>query len=75
MELLVKSEMLTSYIYGPTFGNAGTVSLYLLHNVSTLNQCREVSCVTFVCKHFCQLAGKVFTHKCDTGNLSALIQC
>jgi len=41
MELLVKSEMLTSYIYGPTFGNAG----------------------------------KVFTYKCDTGNLSALIQC
>ena len=52
MELLVKSEMLTSYIYGPTFGNAETVSFYLLHNVSTLNQCREVSCVTFVCKHF-----------------------
>jgi len=22
-----------------------------------------------------RLAGKVFTHKCDTGNLSALIQC
>ena len=21
------------------------------------------------------VAGKVFTHKCDTGNLSALIQC
>ena len=38
MELLVKPEMLTSYIYGPT-------------------------------------SGKVFTHKCDTGNLSALIQC
>jgi len=32
--------MLTSYIYGPTFGNAETVSFYLLHNVSTLNQCR-----------------------------------
>ena len=46
------------YIYGPTFRNAGTVSFYLLHNVS-----------------LCQLAGKVFTHKCDTGNLSALIQC
>ena len=72
MELLVKPEMLTSYIYGSTFGNAETVSFYLLHNVSTLNQCREVSCVTFVCKHF---ASKVFTHKCDTGNLSALIQC
>ena len=65
MEVLVKTEILTSYIYGPTFGNAETVSFYLLHNVSTLNQCREVSCVT----------GKVFTHKCDTGNLSALIQC
>ena len=56
MELLVKPEMLTSYIYiyiyGPTFGNAETVSFHLLHNVSKLNQCREVSCVTFVCKHF-----------------------
>jgi len=52
MELLVKPEMLTSYIYGPTFGNAETVSFYLLHNVLTLNQCREVSCVTFLCKHF-----------------------
>jgi len=31
---------------------AETVSFYLLHNVSTLNQCREFSCVTFVCKHF-----------------------
>ena len=40
------------YIYGPTFGNAETVSFYLLYNVSKLNQCREVSCVTFVCKHF-----------------------
>ena len=52
MELLVKPEMLTSYIYGPMSGNAETVSFYLLHNVSTLNQCREVSCFTFVCKHF-----------------------
>ena len=42
MELLVKPEMLKPYIYGPTFGNAETVSFYLLHNVSTLNQCREV---------------------------------
>jgi hypothetical protein len=51
MELLVKPEMLTSYIYGPTFGNAES-RLYLLHNVSTLNQCRKFSCVTVVCKHF-----------------------
>ena len=47
MELLVKPEMLTSYIYGPKFGNVERVSFYLLHNVSTLNQCREVSCDTF----------------------------
>ena len=60
MELLVKPEMLTSYIYiyGPTFGNAETVSFYKLHNVSTLNQCREVSCVTFVRKHFARYLAK-----------------
>jgi len=34
MELLVKPEMLTSYIYGPTFDNAETVSFYLLHNLT-----------------------------------------
>jgi hypothetical protein len=28
------------------------VSFYLLHNVSTLNQCRKYSCVRVVCKHF-----------------------
>jgi hypothetical protein len=28
------------------------VSLYLLHNVSTLKQCRKFSCVAVVCKHF-----------------------
>jgi hypothetical protein len=31
------------------------VSFYLLHNVSTLNQCRKLSCVTVVCKHFTAL--------------------
>ena len=70
MELLVKPEMLTSYIYGPTFGNAETDSFYLLHNVSTLHTAQLHNVSTL-----CQLAGKVFTHKCDTGNLFALIQC
>jgi hypothetical protein len=28
------------------------VSFYLLHNVSTLNQCRNFFCVTVVFKHF-----------------------
>jgi hypothetical protein len=27
------------------------VSFYLLHNVSTLNECRKFSCGTVVCKH------------------------
>jgi hypothetical protein len=27
------------------------VSFCLLHNVSTLNQCRKLSCDTVVCKH------------------------
>jgi hypothetical protein len=39
-------------IYGPKFVNAESVSFYLLHNVSTLNQCRKLSCGTVVCKHF-----------------------
>jgi hypothetical protein len=33
------------------------VSFCLLHNVSTLNQCKKVSCVTFVCKHFASYKG------------------
>jgi hypothetical protein len=28
------------------------VSVYLLHNVSTLNQCRKFFCGKVVCKHF-----------------------
>jgi hypothetical protein len=28
------------------------VSFYMLHSVSTLNQCRKFSCVTVVCKNF-----------------------
>jgi hypothetical protein len=28
------------------------VYFYLLHNISSLNQCRKFSCVTFVCKYF-----------------------
>jgi len=55
-QLVLTLRLLMSYIYGPPSkarnANAETVSFYLLHNVSTLNQCRKVSCVTFVCKHF-----------------------
>jgi hypothetical protein len=34
------------------FTTLKAVSLYLLHNVSTLNQCNKFSCFTVVCKHF-----------------------
>jgi hypothetical protein len=33
------------------------VSSYLLHNVSTLNQCRKLSYGTLVCKHFASYQG------------------
>jgi hypothetical protein len=33
------------------------VSFYLLHNISTLNQRRKLSCDTVVCKHFASYQG------------------
>jgi hypothetical protein len=33
------------------------VSFCFLHNVSTLNQCRKLSCGTVVCKHFVSYQG------------------
>jgi hypothetical protein len=36
------------------------VSFYLLHNVSTLNQCRKLSGVTVVCKHFASYQGYAY---------------
>jgi hypothetical protein len=33
------------------------VSFYLLHNISTLNQCRRLFCATVVCKHFVSYQG------------------
>jgi hypothetical protein len=44
MELLVKPEILTSYIYiymDQRLATLKAVSFYLLHNVSTLNQCKK----------------------------------
>jgi hypothetical protein len=52
MELLVKPEMLTLYIYGLSLATLKAVCFYLLQNVLTLNQCKKLSCVTVVCKHF-----------------------
>jgi hypothetical protein len=52
MEFLVKPELLTSYIYGPTFGNAESRLFLFAAQCSTLNQCKKLSCGTVVCKHF-----------------------
>jgi hypothetical protein len=64
MELTVKPEILTSYIYIYMYmymdlrlTTLKAVSFYLLHNVSTLNQCRKLSCGTVVCKHFASYEG------------------
>jgi hypothetical protein len=35
----------------PHLATLKAVSFYLLHIVSTLNQCRKLSCGTVVCKH------------------------
>jgi hypothetical protein len=48
----VKPVILTSYMYGLNLATLKAVSFYLLHNVSTLIQCRKFYCVTVVCKHF-----------------------
>jgi hypothetical protein len=58
-ELLVKPEILM-YIYtymDLRLATLKAVSFYLLHNVSTLHQCRKFCCVTVVCKHFASYQG------------------
>jgi hypothetical protein len=53
MEFLVKPEILTSCIYMDLrLATLKADSFYLLHNISTPNKCRNLSCVTVVCKHF-----------------------
>jgi hypothetical protein len=52
VELLVKPEILTSCIYMDLrLATLKAVFFSLLHNVSTLNQCRKLSYGTVVCKH------------------------
>jgi hypothetical protein len=56
MELLVKPEILTWYM-DLRLATLNAVSFNLLHNVSTLNQCRKFSCATVVCKQFASYQG------------------
>jgi hypothetical protein len=64
-------RLLMSYIYGTPrkarkfnvvymdlrLATLKAVSFYLLHNVSTLNQCRKLPRGTVVCKHFASYQG------------------
>jgi hypothetical protein len=50
MELLVKPEMLTSYIHGPTFGNAESRLFIFAAQCFNIESTQKV--VTVVCKHF-----------------------
>jgi hypothetical protein len=57
MELLVKPDILTSYILymDVRLATLKAISFYLLHNFST--ECRKLSCGTVVCKHFASYQG------------------
>jgi hypothetical protein len=69
--IILTLSLLMSYIYGAPckarnfyivyiylrLATLKAVSFYLLHNVSTLNQCRKFSCGTVVCKHFASYQG------------------
>jgi hypothetical protein len=51
--VLCKARNFNVYIYMDLLlTTLKAVSFYLLHNISTLNQCSKLSCGTFVCKHF-----------------------
>jgi hypothetical protein len=55
MELLVNMDI---YVYMDLrLATLKDLSFYLLHNVSTLNQCIKFSCVTVVCKLFASYQG------------------
>jgi hypothetical protein len=52
MELFVKPEILTSYIYGPTFGNAESRLFLFAAQCCNTESMQNFSCGTIVCKHF-----------------------
>jgi hypothetical protein len=52
MELLVRPEILTLYINGPTFGNAEYRLILYAAQCFNIESMQKVSCVTVVCKHF-----------------------
>jgi hypothetical protein len=57
VKLLVKPEILRSYIYGPTFGNAESRLFLFAAQCFNTEAMQKVSCVTVVCKHFASYQG------------------
>jgi hypothetical protein len=58
LELLVKPEILTSYIYGPTFGIAEIrLFLFAAQCFNTESMQKILSCGAVVCKHFASYQG------------------
>jgi hypothetical protein len=52
MELVIKPEILTSYIYGLTFGNAESCLFLSAAKCFNIELMQKVFSVTVVCKHF-----------------------
>jgi hypothetical protein len=52
IELLAKPEILTSYMYGPTFGNAESRLFLFAAQCFNIESMQDFSGVTVVCKHF-----------------------
>jgi hypothetical protein len=57
MELLVKPEILTSYIYGPTFGNAERRLFLFSAQCFNTESMQKLFYSTAVCKHFASYQG------------------
>jgi hypothetical protein len=57
MELLVKPEILTSYICGPMFSNAENRLFPFAAQCFNTELMQKLTCVTVVCKHFASYQG------------------
>jgi hypothetical protein len=57
MEFLVKPEILWSYIYGPTFGNAKSCLFLFAAQCSTTESMQKAILFTVVCTHFANYQG------------------
>jgi hypothetical protein len=73
MKLLVKPEVLTSYIYGPTFGNAESRLFLFAAQCFNTESMRTLFCGTVVCKHFASFQGYL-NYRWDL-TLSLLMSC